>query len=133
LTAVQTWANGTFTTPTAVNTQIGTYVSNWAPTATVGNANKLGNTLASDYPQWIQLATVASSGSYNDLGSKPTLGTMAAETATDYVTHSYLTSWKENALDATYAPISHTHGSFSGTVSSPTVIVISNGIVTNCY
>ena len=49
------------------------------------------------------LATVATSGSYNDLSGKPTLGTAAATNSTDYATAA------QGALAATASQPGHTH------------------------
>ena len=47
-------------------------------------ADANGDTISSTYAKTSSLAGVATSGSYADLSNKPTLGTMAAESAGDY-------------------------------------------------
>jgi hypothetical protein len=68
------------------------------------------------------LATVATSGSYDDLTDKPTLGTMAAETAADYTPTASLadvaTSGDYNDLINTPTPFS---GSYNDLTDKPTL------------
>ena len=73
--------------------------------------------------QWTTLATVATSGSYNDLLNKPTLGTMAAESTSDYTPTSSLaavaTSGNYNDLSNT-PTIPTTLAALTGDVSIST-------------
>lgn len=68
------------------------------------------------------LATVATSGSYDDLADKPTLGTMASETASDYTPTASLadvaTSGDYNDLINTPTPFS---GSYNDLTDKPTL------------
>lgn len=60
---------------------------------------------ASDYTPTSSLATVATTGDYDDLSNTPTLGTMAAENASDYTPTSSLSSV---ALSGSYTDLSNT-------------------------
>ena len=81
------------------------------------------------------LATVATSGSYNDLLNKPTLGTMAAENASDYTKTANLatvaTSGQYSDLSGTpsLATVA-TSGSYNDLSNKPTIPTVNNPTIT---
>lgn len=68
--ATQPWASSTFTTPEQVTSSINTALTAYTTTSSL-------TTLLSAKANTSSLATVATSGSYVDLSSKPTINTLA--------------------------------------------------------
>ena len=72
-----------------IPTEYGSFIGNLSGTASRATADASGNTISTTYVKSSSLATVATSGSYNDLTNKPTI---AASTSGSFTTSNWILS-----------------------------------------
>lgn len=72
-----------------IPTEYGSFIGNLSGTASRATADASGNTISTTYVKSSSLATVATSGSYNDLLNKPTI---AASTSGSFTTSNWILS-----------------------------------------
>jgi hypothetical protein len=126
--ATQPWATSTFTTPTQVTSSINTALTAYTNTSSL-------TTLLAAKANTSSLATVATSGSYVDLSSKPTINTLVPSQTGNIgkflTTDSNSVSWASitastvglnNVTNESKATM-FTNPTFTGTVSTTAITV----------